>query len=118
MGSGISHIPDPEPTTTQSPTMENRDAVSQVNQEEWHVLEFHLPTMISGGAGLVALGILACCLNRAYKRWLMRAHRQNQKEQARLARRMAVNRPALNNLANAPPGDDAESQASYAYRFN
>ena len=118
MGSGISH-PDDTTTTTQSPVMNNQDAVSQVTQEEWHVFEFHVPTMISGGAGIVALGIFACCLNRAYKRWLMRVYRRNQKEQVRLAKRMAANRPALNHLPDAPPhpGDDAESQLSYAYRF-
>ena len=80
-----------------------RDGV--FNEEEWHIFEFHIPTVISGGTGLVVAGLALCCCSRMYKRWLLRAHRQNEE---RMANYLQVRRNAR-ALALAEEGDGDSS---------
>ena len=116
MGSTVT-TPKPPPPVTENP-MDTKDSAVYTDTEEWHILEFHLPTILTGGAGIIGLGIAACAANYAYKRWLDRTNKDRDRRQARLARMMAINRPALNHPEpNAPPAEDDVEAGDYAYRF-
>ena len=100
-----------KPPVTEAPEV-NVENIAK-NEQEWHVLEFHIPTAISGGAGLLGLGIAAYCLNKCYKKWLLKAHEGTQRRMAELRRRdnRARMLAQLEN-GNAPP-DDEDYQHKY-----
>ena len=108
-------------TTMRPPPMEVENNIQDtaVNQEEWHVFELHLPTVISGGLGLVGLGIAACGANYCYRKWVARTHKQNEREIGMVNRRAQkllelANIEEGNGGANAP----LEGAGGYKHRFN
>lgn len=102
-----------KPTTTEAPEVHVETVAS--NEQEWHVFEFHIPTAISGGAGLLGLGIAAYCLNKCYKKWLLKAHEGNQRRMESYRRRDARARMlAQLEDGNAPPDDN---DAGYQHKY-
>ena len=95
------------PKATPAPEVEiNRD--TNIDNSEWHILEFHMPTMIAGGAALLAVGLCFCCGTKLLRYLQLYAHRQE------AARRALFDRVQLRarTLAMIESGKDDEDPSS------